>query len=61
MENVAITGMGVISSIGSNFDEMNRNFAEAHVAVQAAPWAGDEGLEYAWVSLINDFKPEDWI
>ena len=61
MENVAITGMGVISSIGSNFDEVNRNFHAGHVAVQAAPWAGDEGLDYAWVSLINDFEPEQWM
>ena len=61
MENVAITGMGVISSIGSNFDEVNHNFHNGHVAVQAAPWAGDEGLDYAWVSLINDFEPEEWM
>ncbi|MDP6344823.1 MAG: beta-ketoacyl-[acyl-carrier-protein] synthase family protein [Alphaproteobacteria bacterium] len=61
MENVAITGMGVISSIGSNIDEVNRNLAEAHVAVQAAPWAGEAGLDYAWVSLVEGFKPEDWM
>ncbi len=61
MENVAITGIGVVSSLGSDLAEFNRKLAEAHVAVQAAPWAGDEGLEYAWVSLVEDFKPEDWM
>jgi 3-oxoacyl-[acyl-carrier-protein] synthase II len=53
--------MGVVSSLGSDLEEFSRKLAEAHVAVSAAPWAGDEGLEYAWVSLVEDFKPEDWM
>ncbi|MDP6708007.1 MAG: beta-ketoacyl-[acyl-carrier-protein] synthase family protein [Alphaproteobacteria bacterium] len=61
IENVAITGVGVVSSLGTDFDEFDRKLAEAHVAVTAAPWAGDEGLEYAWVSLVKDFEPKDWM
>jgi 3-oxoacyl-[acyl-carrier-protein] synthase II len=61
MENVAITGMGVVCSLGWDLAEVNRKLAEGHVAVGAAPWAGDEGLEYAWVSLVEGFKPEDWM
>jgi len=61
MENVAITGLGVVSSLGSRVDAFFEKLDEAHVAVAAAPWAGDEGMEYAWTSPVEDFRPEDWM
>ena len=61
MENVANTGMGVISSLGLDTDSIYRGLAAAHVAVAPAPWAGDEGIEYAWISPVKDFRPEDWM
>ena len=61
MENVAITGLGVVSSLGSRVDTFFEKLDEAHVAVAAAPWAGDEGMEYAWTSPVEDFRPEDWM
>ena len=30
-------------------------------AVSAAPWAGEEGLEYAWISPVEGVRPEGWM
>lgn len=61
MENVAITGMGVISSLGSRVEEFCRNLSAARVAVGPAPWAGQHGFEHVWVSAIQSFRAEDWM
>ncbi len=61
MDNVAITGMGVISSLGQNLDDFNRNFSAGKVVVGPSPWNDQPGFENNWVSLVEGFKPEDWM
>ncbi len=61
MKNVAITGMGIVSSLGLETGEYYRKLAAGHAAVAAAPWAGDEGIEYAWISPIEGFRAGDWM
>ncbi len=61
MDKVAITGMGVISSLGLDTDSFYRGLCAARVAVAPAPWAGEEGIEYAWISPVEDFRPGDWM
>ena len=61
MEQVAITGMGVISSLGLRVEEFLRNLTSAKVAVAPAPWAGEYGFEHVWVSPVEGFRPEDWM
>ena len=61
MDNVAITGMGVISSIGQNLEEFNRNLSAGKVVAGPTPWHGQPGYENIWMSLIEGFKPEDWM
>ncbi len=61
MERVAITGMGIISSLGHSCGEFFRKLDAAHVAVEPAPWSGEDGVEYVWASMVRDFKPEDWM
>ena len=61
MENVAITGMGVISSLGQDLEAFNRNLSEGKVAVGPTPWDDLPHFKDNWVSLIEGFKPEDWM
>jgi 3-oxoacyl-[acyl-carrier-protein] synthase II len=61
MDNVAITGMGVISSIGQSVAEFNRSMSAGKVVAGPTPWADLPGHEHIWMSLIEGFKPEDWM
>ncbi|HEX9759362.1 MAG TPA: beta-ketoacyl synthase N-terminal-like domain-containing protein, partial [Candidatus Acidoferrales bacterium] len=61
MQNVAITGLGVMSSLGHDVETFLRNLSAAQVAVGPAPWAGEEGLPYCWISMVRDFDPLDWM
>ncbi|MBI3993103.1 MAG: beta-ketoacyl-[acyl-carrier-protein] synthase family protein [Candidatus Lambdaproteobacteria bacterium] len=61
MDNVAITGMGVISSLGQNLEDFNRKLTEGFVAVGPTPWNDQPHFKDYWVSLIEGFKPEDWM
>ncbi len=59
MDNVAITGLGVISSIGLDIKTFNDNLLAGKVAASAAPW--EEGHENIWLSLIEGFDPTQWM
>ncbi|MGE3392182.1 MAG: beta-ketoacyl synthase [Gammaproteobacteria bacterium] len=59
MENVAITGLGVISSIGLDVQTFNANLLAGKVVARAAPW--EEGHENIWLSLIEGFDPGVWM
>lgn len=59
MEKVAITGLGVISSIGQGIEEFNRNLAAHKVVAGPVRWK-DEGHENIWMSLIEGFDPLEW-
>lgn len=59
MENVAITGRGVISSIGLDLPTFNANLLAGKVV--AGPPRGAKGGENIWMSLIPDFDPLRWM
>ena len=59
MENVAITGLGVISSIGQGIEDFNRNVAAGKVVAGPVRWK-DEGHDNIWISLIEGFDPSEW-
>lgn len=59
MENVAITGLGVISPIGLNLKRFNDSLLEGRVVAGPAPWK--EGHENIWMSLIESFDPSEWM
>ncbi len=61
MDGIAITGMGVISSIGHDVEEFCRNLSAANVAVSPTPWSDEDSLESVWMSLIENFRAEDWM
>jgi 3-oxoacyl-[acyl-carrier-protein] synthase II len=59
VENVAITGLGVISSIGQNIEHFNANLLAGKVVASAAPWK--DGHENIWMSLITGFDATAWM
>lgn len=61
MKNVAITGLGVISSIGQSVDEFNRAMSAGTVKAGPTPWNGQPGHENIWMSLIDAFDPAAWM
>lgn len=61
MKNVAITGLGVISSIGQSVKEFNRAMSAGKVAAGPTPWNDQPGHENVWMSLISSFDPGAWM
>jgi 3-oxoacyl-[acyl-carrier-protein] synthase II len=61
MKNVAITGLGVISSIGQNVQEFNRSLSTGRVVAGPTPWNDLPGHENIWMSLIQSFDPAAWM
>ena len=59
MEHVAITGLGVISSIGHSVAEFNDSMDEGRVVANPAPWK--DGHENIWLSLVEGFDPAQWM
>jgi len=59
VENVAITGLGVISSIGFDVRTFNDNLLAGTVVARPAPW--QDGHENIWMSLIEGFEPRSWM
>jgi 3-oxoacyl-[acyl-carrier-protein] synthase II len=59
LEHVAITGLGVISSIGLDLPTFNANLLAGKVVAGPARWR--EGHENIWMSLIDDFAPARWM
>ncbi len=59
MEHVAITGLGVISSIGKSVEQFNQSLDENRVVACPAPWK--DGHENIWLSLVEGFDAADWM
>ncbi len=61
MEAVAITGIGVISPIGSDFETFGRACADGVIGIGPAPYHGEPGAEHAWAARVTDFDPDRWM
>ena len=59
MEGVAITGAGVVSSLGLSVEDYVGGLMAGRVAIGPAPWAS-EG-EPSWWSVVGGFDPADWM
>lgn len=59
LDNVAITGRGVISSIGHDLQTFNAGLLAGKVVAGPAPWK--TGHENIWMSLIENFDALDWM
>jgi 3-oxoacyl-[acyl-carrier-protein] synthase II len=61
VEPVAITGIGIISPIGSSYEAFGRACAAGTVGIGPAPYQGEPGAEHAWAATVDDFDPSDWM
>lgn len=61
MEQVAITGVGVISALGSGFDSFTEGLDTGRWVVEPAPWADPPSGRHAWISPVSSFDPARWI
>jgi 3-oxoacyl-[acyl-carrier-protein] synthase II len=59
MRNVAITGMGIVSSLGHDVETFFARMIAGDVAIEAAPWASPAGP--VWWSAVRDFEPARWM
>ncbi|TSD65133.1 beta-ketoacyl-[acyl-carrier-protein] synthase family protein [Aeromicrobium piscarium] len=61
MENVAITGAGVISSVGLGLDGFIDGLEAGRTGTRRAPWARPDEGRHAWYSPVPDFDPRRWL
>ncbi|MEE2778455.1 MAG: beta-ketoacyl-[acyl-carrier-protein] synthase family protein [Acidobacteriota bacterium] len=61
MKAVAITGMGVVSSLGLELDELFGKLDRAFVQVEPAPWVDEYDVGHSWASMVQEFEPTDWM
>jgi 3-oxoacyl-[acyl-carrier-protein] synthase II len=61
MENVAITGVGVISAVGLDFASFTEHLDAGAVGIEAAPWADPASGAHAWIAKVHGFDPTDWM
>lgn len=59
LENVAITGRGVISSVGLDLATFDASLLAGKVVALPAPWK--DGHQNVWMSLIEAFDPLVWM
>ena len=60
-EAIAITGMGIVSALGSDVRLFQDGLVAGRTAIRAAPWA--EGMEgrKAWWGTVTDFDSAEWM
>ena len=61
MKPIAITGVGVISPIGSTYESFGEACSTGEIGIGPAPYQGEPGAEYAWAGRVTDFDPDDWM
>lgn len=60
MRPVAVTGLGIISSIGNTADEVTRSLKEGRSGVGVDQERIDKGFKSSLTGQIKDFKPQNW-
>lgn len=61
MKNVAITGQGVISSLGFTLPEFNAGLDAGTIKSERVPWAGEAGNGNLFASSIDGFVATEWM
>ncbi len=65
MGRVLVTGVGFISSIGNDWDQVTQNLRELNTGIEPYPLFADDHIPIKLSGTIKDFKvdstdPEDW-
>lgn len=61
MDAIAITGVGVVSPIGSSFESYGAACAAGTIGIVPAPYQGEPGAQFAWGGCVTDFDPDHWM
>ncbi len=61
MIEIAITGTGIVSSLGTDTAEFYRRMLAGETSIKASPWAAEVEGRKAWQSVVEDFNPSDWM
>lgn len=61
MERIAITGMGIISSLGVDVENFYRRVMNGEIAVREAPWQKEFEGRKMWWSAAEEFEPAESI
>ncbi|MBT6912105.1 MAG: beta-ketoacyl-[acyl-carrier-protein] synthase family protein, partial [Rhodospirillaceae bacterium] len=61
MVEIAITGTGVVSSLGTDSAQFHKRMLAGETAIKASPWAAEVEGRDAWQSVVEDFNPADWM
>ena len=61
MQELAITGRGVISPIGNSIADFEAALDSGTLPFEPTPWTDPEEGEFGWTSRVKDFTPADWM
>ncbi|MDA1098521.1 MAG: beta-ketoacyl-[acyl-carrier-protein] synthase family protein [Proteobacteria bacterium] len=61
MIEIAITGTGIVSALGTDTADFHRRMLAGETAIKASPWADKVAGRDAWQATIQDFDPSDWM
>ncbi|MDF1721221.1 MAG: beta-ketoacyl synthase N-terminal-like domain-containing protein [Minwuia sp.] len=62
MEPIAITGTGIVSSLGSSVQRFHQNVMAGRTGIGVAPWYDpDRDPRRIFWGLVTDFNPDDWM
>ena len=61
MDGIVITGMGIVSALGTDVVEFHERLLADEVAIHPAPWARPERNQPVWWCSVKDFDPLGWI
>ncbi len=62
MEPIAITGTGVVSSLGSDVQRFHQNVMAGRTGIRVAPWYDpDRDPRKIFWGLVTDFNPDHWM
>jgi 3-oxoacyl-[acyl-carrier-protein] synthase II len=61
MDNVAITGQGVISSLGLDIKAFNAGLDACRIEAAPTPWSGEGGVKNNFASTVRGFDPHAWM
>ncbi len=61
MVEIAITGTGIVSALGTDTAEFHNRMLAGETAIKASPWAGEVEGRDAWQATVEDFNPADWM
>lgn len=61
MDNIVITGMGLISPFGQDVQSYFQRLCAAEIAIGPSPWRNRDGSVLGWWAPVTDFDPLNYM